>query len=185
MGRRSEKIARTKGKEDLRRGKIFARCAKRIMMAVKAGGPDEHTNKALFDVLKEAKSYNVPKDNITRAIKRAVEGSQQGDFKEAVYEAYGHGGVGLIITALTDNVNRANAEINAVLSKKDLKRASSGSVAFQFARRGRVEVKGGEVDEEAVIEAAITAGVDDVEVVEGDEPGTTWILTAPTELSLL
>ncbi|CAN0243021.1 unnamed protein product, partial [Discosporangium mesarthrocarpum] len=166
MGRRAEKIAKTKGKEDARRGKVFARMGKKIIMAVKTGGPSEESNKLLADTLRECKTLNVPKDNIARAIKRATEGSQ-GDFKEAVYEAYGHGGAGLVVSALTDNPNRAVADIKVVFKKHDLKPAAQGSVLFQFSKRGRIEVEG-KVDEEKVIEMAIESDVEDVEVVEGD-----------------
>ncbi|CAM9571423.1 unnamed protein product [Ectocarpus sp. 13 AM-2016] len=183
MGRRAAKIAKVKGREDAKRGKAFARIGKKIIMAVKAGGPNEDTNKQLSDTIKEAKHNSVPKDNIARAIKRAVDGSQ-GDFKEIIYEAYGHGGTGMVVTALTDNVNRAIADVKAVWKKQGLKQAAQGSVLFQFEKRGRVEVQG-EVDEEQVIEAAIEAGVDDVEVVEGDHEGTSWILTTPKDLMTL
>ncbi|CAN0059960.1 unnamed protein product [Ectocarpus sp. 6 AP-2014] len=183
MGRRAAKIAKVKGREDAKRGKAFARIGKKIIMAVKAGGPNEDTNKQLADTIKEAKHNSVPKDNIARAIKRAVDGSQ-GDFKEVIYEAYGHGGTGMVVTALTDNVNRAIADVKAVWKKQGLKQAAQGSVLFQFEKRGRVEVQG-EVDEEQVIEAAIEAGVDDVEVVEGDHEGTSWILTTPKDLMTL
>ncbi|CAM9773683.1 unnamed protein product, partial [Hapterophycus canaliculatus] len=148
MGRRAAKIAKVKGREDAKRGKAFARIGKKIIMAVKAGGPNEDTNKQLADTIKEAKHNSVPKDNIARAIKRAVDGSQ-GDFKEVVYEAYGHGGTGMVITALTDNVNRAIAEVKTVWRKQGLKQAAQGSVLFQFEKRGRVEIQG-EVDEEQV-----------------------------------
>ncbi|CAB1111008.1 unnamed protein product [Ectocarpus sp. CCAP 1310/34] len=183
MGRRAAKIAKVKGREDAKRGKAFARIGKKIIMAVKAGGPNEDTNKQLADTIKEAKHNSVPKDNIARAIKRAVDGSQ-GDFKEVIYEAYGHGGTGMVVTALTDNVNRAIADVKAVWKKQGLKQAAQGSVLFQFEKRGRVEVQG-EVDEEQVIEAAIESGVDDVEVVEGDHEGTSWILTSPKDLMTL
>lgn len=183
MGRRAAKIAKVKGREDAKRGKAFARIGKKIIMAVKSGGPNEETNKLLADTIKEAKHNSVPKDNITRAIKRAVDGSQ-GDFKEVIYEAYGHGGTGMVITALTDNVNRAIAEVKTVWRKSGLKQAAQGSVLFQFEKRGRIEVQG-EVDEEQVIEAAIEAGVDDVEVVEGDDEGTSWVLTQPKDLMTL
>ncbi|CAM9831759.1 unnamed protein product [Ectocarpus fasciculatus] len=183
MGRRAAKIAKVKGREDAKRGKAFARIGKKIIMAVKAGGPNEDTNKQLADTIKEAKHNSVPKDNIARAIKRAVDGSQ-GDFKEVIYEAYGHGGTGMVVTALTDNVNRAIADVKTVWKKQGLKQAAQGSVLFQFEKRGRVEVQG-EVDEEQVIEAAIESGVDDVEVVEGDHEGTSWILTTPKDLMTL
>ncbi|CAN0139647.1 unnamed protein product [Laminaria digitata] len=90
----------------------------------------------------------------------------------------------MVITALTDNVNRAIAEVKTAWRKHGLKQAAQGSVLFQFEKRGRVEVQG-EVDEEQVIEAAIEAEVDDVEVVEGDDEGTSWVLTQPKDLMTL
>lgn len=183
MGRRAAKIAAVKGRADMKRGKTFGRIGKKLIMAVKTGGPNEETNKLLADTIKEAKLNNVPKDNITRAIKKATDGSQ-GDFKEVVYEAYGHGGTGVVVTALTDNVNRAVADVKTVWKKHGFKQAASGSVLFQFAKKGRVEVKG-QVDEEQVIEAAIETGVEEVEVVEGDDEGTSWVLTDPKDVSHL
>jgi len=183
MGRRSEKIARKKGSEDAKRGKIFARIGKKIIVAVKAGGPVVESNKALADILKEAKSYNVPKENIDRAIKRA-EAADAADFKEAVYEAYGAGGVGIIISCLTDNTNRALTDIKNAIKKSEVTLASSGSVAFNFDKKGCLEVAS-ELDEDTVLEIALEGGVDDFVLEEGEEEGTSVVYVAPGETKLM
>mmetsp|Transcript_36992 Transcript_36992/g.48703 ORF Transcript_36992/g.48703 Transcript_36992/m.48703 type:complete len:294 (-) Transcript_36992:260-1141(-) len=183
MGRRSEKIARKKGAEDAKRGKVFARIGKKIIMAVKSGGSDVESNKQLADVMKEAKAYNVPKDNIDRAIKRA-EAADTADFKEAVYEAYGYGGVGIIINCLTDNTNRALTEIKQAIKKSEVSLASTGSVAFNFDKKGRIEVDA-VLDDDIVLEIALEGGVDDYELAEGNEEGSSVIYVPPAETKLM
>jgi len=183
MGRRSEKIARKKGAEDAKRGKVFARIGKKIIMAVKAGGSDPVSNKAFADVIKEAKAYNVPKENIDRAVKRA-EASDTADFKEAVYEAYGFGGAGVIINCLTDNTNRALADIKASFKKTDFALASTGSVAFNFQKRGCIEVDA-VLEDDTALEIALGAGVEDYELEEGEEEGSSRILVLPSETKIM
>ena len=116
-------------------------------------------------------------------VKKATEGSA-GDFKERVFEAYGFGGASFVISVLTDNDNRANSDIRSAVNRRDAKMAEQGSVLFMYDRRGVVTVKG-EVDEEALLEAAIEAGVEDYEISEGDEEGTTNVYSDPKEVSML
>jgi len=162
---------------------------KKIQVAVKQGGPNPDSNRQLGLVIREAQTMDVKKDVVDRNIKKASE-SDAADFKELTYEAYGYGGVGFIINALSDNVNRANMEVNTAVKKtKGCKMAASGSVAFQFARRGRLAVNSA-LDEEAAIEIAIEADVDDVEVTAPDdvldgENVKSVILVDPTSLNAM
>lgn len=128
-------------------------------------------------------SFDLIRKNINRAIKKASE-ANTGDFSESTFEAYGFGGASFVITVLTDNNNRATADVKSVVGKRNGKMAESGSVLFMYDRKGKIEVKA-ELDEEAVLEAAIEAGCDDYELVPGDEEGTTIVLTDPKEASLM
>jgi YebC/PmpR family DNA-binding regulatory protein len=181
-GRRSAKIAATKGRADAKKAKLYARYGKKIIMAVKAGGPDEGANTTLRDVIKEAKDANVPIANIDRAIKRGSE-NDAADFKESLFEAYGKGGAGLMITVLSDNANRASSEVKSAINKSGLTVASPGSVAFNFERMGAIVCEE-EVDEDLVLEAAMEADVDDAEVVQGDD-GEWLVLTDPKQTTQL
>jgi len=184
MGRAAAVRASTKAKTDAKKAKTNAVYGKKIIMAVKSGGsPDPNANRMLADVIKSAKASSVPIDNINRAIKKASEGSA-GDFKEGTFEAYGLGGASMIINVLTDNNNRATADVKAAVNKRDGKIAEQGSVLFMYDRKGKIEVSG-VLDEEAVLEAAIEAGCDDYELVPGDEEGTTVVYTDPKEVSAM
>lgn len=184
MGRAAAVRAATKSKTDAKKAKTNAVFGKKIIMAVKEGGSPEPTaNRMLADVLKQAKANSVPLDNINRAIKKATEGNA-GDFKEATFEAYGFGGASFVINVLTDNNNRATSDVRSVVNKREGKMAESGSVLFMYDRKGKVEVNA-ELDEEAVLEAAIEAGCDEMELAPGDEPGQTIIWTDPKEASLM
>jgi YebC/PmpR family DNA-binding regulatory protein len=181
MGRAAAVRANTKAKTDMKKTKTNALYGKKIIVAVKEGGsPDPQANRMLFDVIKQAKANNVPVDNINRAIKRASEGSA-GDFKESTFEAYGFGGCSMIINVLSDNNNRATSDVRSTVNRREGKIAESGSVLFMYDRKGRVDVPVAELDEEALLEAAITAGCDDYELLPGEEPDTTVIYTDPKE----
>merc|ERR1712194_886153 len=113
---------------------------KRIIMAIKAGGSaSTDSNRALAEVIKQAKSNNVPVDNINRAIKKASE-ANTGDFAESTFEAYGMGGASLVINVLSDNPNRASADVKSTVNKRKAKIAESGSVLFLYDRKGVIEV---------------------------------------------
>lgn len=184
MGRAAAVRASTKAKTDGRKAKINASFGKKIIMAVKDGGsPDPNANRALFDVIKQAKANSVPVDNINRAIKRASEGSA-GDFKESTYEAYGFGGASMVVNVLTDNNNRASSDIRVIINKRDGKIAEPGSVLFMYDRKGKIEVNA-VLDEESVLEAAIEAGCDDYELLPGDVEGTTILYTTSSETSTM
>jgi YebC/PmpR family DNA-binding regulatory protein len=184
MGRAAAVRASTKAKTDMKKTKTNALYGKKIIMAVKDGGsPDPQANRMLFDVIKQAKANSVPVDNINRAIKKASEGSA-GDFKESTFEAYGVGGCSMIINVLSDNNNRATSDVRSTVNRREGKMAESGSVMFMYDRRGLVSVPA-IVDEEALLDAAITAGCDDYEIAPGDEPDTTKIYTDPKEAAMM
>lgn len=183
-GRRSAKIALTKGRSDMLKAKTYARFGKKIIMAVKAGGStDETANLQLREVVREAKQANVPNANIERAIKRGGD-SSSADFKESVFEAYGKGGAGIMVTVLSDNANRASSDVKSTISRAGFTNASPGSVGFNFQRMGAI-VCPKEVSEDVALEAAMEAGADDVIVKEGDEDGEWLVLTETQHLTAL
>ena len=140
MGRAAAVRAATKAKTDGAQAKNNNIYAKKIIQAVKQGGAEPTSNTALAQVLKEAKAANVPNDVIKRNIDIAAS-SDTADFKEATFEYYGHGGVGLIVKVNTDNNNRATNDVNLVAKKKEIKSASMGSVTFNFDKKARIDVK--------------------------------------------
>ena len=130
-------------------------------MAIKAGGGvDPTSNRQLASTIAEAKAANVPNDVIKRNIDKAA-AADTADFKESIYEFYGHGGVGLVVNVVTDNTNRATNDVNLVAKKKELKPASSGSVTFNFEKKARIDVKGRVLDEDSLLETCMEANVDD------------------------
>ncbi|GIM09916.1 hypothetical protein Vretimale_13713, partial [Volvox reticuliferus] len=181
MGRRSAKIALRKGKSDAKKSKIYGRVGKKIIQLAKAGGADPTTNAALDTLLRQAKELGVPKDVVERNLKRATD-SKQGDYQEVTYEAYGPGGTGLIIFCLTDNLNRTASEVKPTVTKAGAKVAEPGSVMFNFTRCGMIVVDN--TTEDAVFEAAMEAGADDVEPVAAEEdgqPSTSYKVFVPVE----
>lgn len=184
MGRAAAVRAATKGKTDAKKAKVNAYYGKKIIMAVKSGGsPDPQANRQLGDLIKEAKRNSVPIDNINRAIKRASE-KDAGDFSESTFEAYGVGGASMIINVLSDNANRASADVKAAINKNNGKLAESGSVLFMYDYKGIIVIPS-EVDEEELLMAAIDNDVDDMELIEGDEEGTSTVYTDPKETSAM
>jgi len=186
MGRAAAVRAATKSKTDAKKAKTNAVFGKKLIVAVKNGGSaDPASNRELADVIKQAKSNSVPVDNINRAIKKASD-PDTSSFSESLYEAYGFGGASFIIHVLTDNSNRSNADVRIAVNKNDGKMAEQGSVAFMYDRKGKVTVAG-DVDEETLLEAAIEAGCDDLEIAEGeeDDEGTSIVYTNPSELALM
>ncbi|GMH60774.1 hypothetical protein TrST_g10593 [Triparma strigata] len=170
FGRAAAVRAQTKGKTDAAKTKIYGQFGKKIIMAVKDGGSaSPEANKSLRDVISMAKKNNVPIDNINRAIKRASEASNSDGYQSSLFEVYAFGGCTFIINVLTDNPNRAAAEVkNAVnkSSKNKAKMAESGSVTYLYERKGKVVVESGVVGEEELMDIAIEAEVDDYEFVE-------------------
>jgi len=155
MGRKFENNKLKMAKTALAYAKKASYIGKKVVIAVKAGGDDPSINRQLAAVLAEANALNVPKDVVNKNIKRAMD-TDTADYDELTYEAYGHGGVGLIINVLSDNKNRAVEMVSTAVKKEGCKVAASGSVAFNFQRRGRLAIND-ELDEEALLEIAIEA----------------------------
>ncbi len=155
-------IKHKKGALDAKRGKIFCKIIKEITVAARMGGGDEETNPRLRTALLKAKAANMPKDNISRAIKKGCGETDGAIFQELVYEGYGQGGVGLIIETLTDNKNRTSADVKSILNKNGGSLAATGAVSYQFNRKGVLtyEVEGNDFD--ALFETALNAGAEDV-----------------------
>ncbi len=156
-------IKRKKGAEDAKRSKIFTRLARDIMKAAREGGGDEEMNPKLKLAVAKAKSANMPKDNIERAVKRGTGEIEGGTIEEITYEGYGIEGVAFIVDVVTDNRNRSLAEIKHVFNKSGGNLAQNGAVSWQFDKKGYIAVKDGEdVDFEEVFMVAAEAGADDV-----------------------
>ncbi len=166
-------IKHKKGAEDKRRGKLFTKLSRAIIVAAKEGGPDPEANATLAAAIAKARSYSMPKDNIERAVQRAGGGGEGSDAYEPVsYEGYGPDGVAIIVDALTDNRNRTAADVRSIFSKHNSSLGTPGSVAWQFERKGVILVPAGGVDEDELVLAAADAGAEDVE-----PDGDTWQVT--------
>lgn len=157
-------IKHKKQKADAARGKIFSRLVKEISVAAREGGGDTETNSRLRVAVETAKSHNMPSDNIDRAIKRGTGDLEGINYEEIIYEAYGPGGVAIIIEVLTDNKNRAAADIRHVLSKHGGHLGSRNSVAYMFNRVGQITIDGTEYTEDQILEAGLDAGLEDVQL---------------------
>jgi YebC/PmpR family DNA-binding regulatory protein len=161
------KWATTKHKKavvDARRAKSFAKLIKNIEVAAKVGGPDPVGNPTLADAIQKAKKTSVPNDNIDRAVKRGGGlGGEQIDYQTIMYEGYGPGGVAMLIECLTDNRNRAAAEVRTIMSRNGGQMGDPGSVAYNFARKGVVSVmKVDGLSEDDVLLAVLDAGAEEV-----------------------
>ena len=167
-------IQHRKGRQDAKRGKLFTKAAKEIIISTKAGGGDPAANSRLRAAIAAAKAVNLPKDKIEAAIRKGTGQEAGGDFMETTYEAYGPGGVAVIIEVATDNKNRTVAEVRHILSKHGGSLGENGCVAWMFERKGVIALDKSNYDEEAVMEAALEAGADDVQ----DEDDTWAIHTA-------
>jgi YebC/PmpR family DNA-binding regulatory protein len=161
-------IKHKKAAVDKKRGKIFTRIAKEITIAAGAGGGDPESNNALALAIDNAKSANMPKDNIERAIKRGTGELEGGELFELMYEVYGPNGIGILVEVVTDNKNRAIADVRHVVNKNGGNMADSGSVAWQFTRKGYIAVSG-DIDEDELFLVAADAGADDVQFDETAE----------------
>ncbi len=167
-------IKHAKGAADAKRGKMFSRLAKEIMIVAKSNG-DPNTNPSLRNLIAKAKSINMPKDNIDRAIKKGTGELQADVLEEITYEGY-LGTVGLVVQVLTSNKNRAAAEIRNIFKKNNSELGQSGSVTRNFERKGQILLEKGDLNEDDVMMLALDAGADDV---TADEEGFE-ILTAPS-----
>ena len=168
-------IKHKKGAADAKRGKIFTRIIKELSVAARAGGGDPDSNPRLRTIIAEAKSVNMPADNIKRAIQRGTGELPGVSYEEITYEAYGPGGAAVIIETMTDNKNRTVGELRHMLGKYGGNLAAENSVAWMFSRKGQVVVEKDRADEETLLTAALEAGADDM-----NDDGSAWeIVSAP------
>ncbi len=170
-------IRHKKGATDAKRGKIFTKLIKEITVAARLGGGDSDANPRLRTAVMKARDANMPRDNIDRAIKKGTGGGDGTDFHELLYEAYGPGGVALLIEVLTDNKNRSAAEIRNLLTKGGGSLGASGSVSYLFSRKGIIAFSADRYDEDQIMEAVLDGGADDVSV----ESGAIEVLTEPED----
>jgi YebC/PmpR family DNA-binding regulatory protein len=154
-------IMHRKGRQDAQKSKLFGKLAREITVAAKLGTPDPAMNPRLRAAIIAARAENMPKDNIERAVKKAA-GNDGEHYDEIRYEGYGPGGVAVIVEALTDNRNRAASDIRSYFTKSGGNLAETGAVSFMFDRLGIVEFNAGVASADAMLEAAIDAGADDV-----------------------
>ena len=154
-------IMHRKGKQDKVRSKVFGKLAREITVAAKLGLPDPAFNPRLRAAILEARAENMPKDNIERAIKKAS-GNDAESFDEIRYEGYAPGGVAVIVEALTDNNNRTAGEVRSIFTKAGGNLGTTGSVSFMFDHVGVVEYDKAKASDDAMLEAAIEAGAEDV-----------------------
>ncbi|MDI4664918.1 YebC/PmpR family DNA-binding transcriptional regulator [Xanthobacter autotrophicus] len=154
-------IMHRKGRQDAMRSKLFSKLAREITVSAKMGLPDPNMNARLRAAILAARAENMPKDNIERAIKKAS-GADGENYDEIRYEGYGPGGVAVIVEALTDNRNRTASEVRSFFTKSGGNLAETGAVSFMFDRVGVIEFAAGKADADAMMEAAIEAGADDV-----------------------
>jgi YebC/PmpR family DNA-binding regulatory protein len=172
-------IKHKKGAADAKRGQLFTKLSRAIIVAAREGGPDPAANLSLQNAIEKARSYSMPKDNIERAIARGSgQDADASAFETIVYEGYAPGGVALIVEALTDNRNRTASDVRHLFSKHDGNLGEAGSVSWMFERRGVVVVDGA-ADEDELLLAAAEGGADDVE-----RDGSSWqVVSAPESLS--
>ena len=159
-------IMHRKGRQDAQKSKLFGKLAREITVSAKLGTPDPAMNPRLRAAMLAARQENMPKDNIERAIKKAA-GSDSESYDEIRYEGYGPGGVAVIVEALTDNRNRAASDIRSMFTKSGGNLGETGSVAFMFDHTGIIEYDRSVASDDAMLDAAIEAGADDVSSDEG------------------
>lgn len=155
-------ISRKKALVDNKRGKVWSKLAKAIIVAAKMGGGDPDSNLRLRYAIDAAKAISMPKDNITRAIKTGTGELQGGNLEESFYEGYGPGGVAVLCEILTDNRNRTAPEIRKVFELNDGKLGAAGSVSWMFERKGMFALAAEKVEEDRLLEVALEAGAEDV-----------------------
>tara|TARA_A100001011_G_scaffold400729_1_gene518035 strand:- start:2377 stop:3126 length:750 start_codon:yes stop_codon:yes gene_type:complete len=161
-------IMHRKGAQDKKRAKIFSRLGREISVAVKAGGDDPESNVRLRSAISSAKSLNMPKDNIDRAIKKGLGNDPDSNYEEVRYEGYGPDGVAIIVEALTNNKNRTAAEIRSTFSKYGGNLGETGSVSFGFDRLGSINLDKNLVAEEELLEFLIDNKTDDYEINDNE-----------------
>ncbi|MBW1988570.1 MAG: YebC/PmpR family DNA-binding transcriptional regulator [Deltaproteobacteria bacterium] len=170
-------IKHKKGAADARRGKVFTKLIKEITVAARMGGGDPNANPRLRSAIAAAKAENMPKDNIERAIKKGTGELEGVAYEELTYEGYGPGGAAILVDVLTDNKNRAAAEVRHIFSKGGGNLGEAGCVAWMFDKKGYMAVPKDGTDEDALMEAALEAGAEDVR----EDDGVYEVITAPED----
>ncbi len=170
-------IKHKKGATDAKRGKIFSKLIKEITVAARMGGGDPDSNPRLRTVILTAKSENMPKDNMERAIKKGTGELEGVNYEESTYEGYGPGGAAVFIESVTDNKNRAVADIRHIFSKHGGNLGENGCVAWMFDKKGYIAIEKKAVDEDSLMETAIEAGAEDVR----EDNGSFEIITEPDD----
>jgi YebC/PmpR family DNA-binding regulatory protein len=170
-------IKHKKGAADAKRGKLFTKLIKEITVAARTGGGDIDANPRLRAAVAAAKSENMPKDNIERAIKKGTGELEGVNYEESSYEGYGPGGAAILVESMTDNKNRAVAEIRHIFNKYGGNMGENGCVAWMFDKKGYFNVAKSDVDEERLMEIALDAGAEDIR----EEADSFEVITAPED----
>jgi YebC/PmpR family DNA-binding regulatory protein len=168
-------IKHKKAATDAKRGKIFTRLIKEITVAARLGGGDQEANPRLRSAIQAAKSENMPKDNIERAVKKGTGELEGVNYEESIYEGYGPGGAAVLVESLTDNKNRTVADIRSIFGKNGGNLGENGCVAWMFDKKGYIAVESKSVDEEVLMETALDAGAEDIK----EDNGNFEVITAP------
>ncbi|AOY58562.1 MULTISPECIES: YebC/PmpR family DNA-binding transcriptional regulator [Desulfococcus] len=170
-------IKHKKGAADAKRGKLFTKLIKEITVAARMGGGDINANPRLRTAIAAAKAENMPKDNMERAIKKGTGELEGVSYEETIYEGYGPGGAAVLVESLTDNKNRAVADIRHIFAKRGGNLGENGCVAWMFDKKGYINIEKAVTDEETLMEVALDAGAEDVR-----EDGDCFeIITAPED----
>ncbi|WP_444997479.1 YebC/PmpR family DNA-binding transcriptional regulator [Aliikangiella sp. IMCC44359] len=170
-------IKHRKAAQDAKRGKIFTKIIREIVVAAKSGGPNPEDNPSLRAVIDKALGANMKRDTIDKAIARGAGNAEGDNYENLTYEGYGPGGVAILVECLTDNKNRTVAEVRHAFTKAGCELATSGSVAYLFERKGQI-IFSAAVDEDTLMEEALEAGADDI---VNHEDGTFEVLTPPED----
>ena len=171
-------IQAKKGKTDAKRGKIFTKIGKEIVMAVKNGGANQDTNAKLRDVIAKAKAANMPNDTISKAIKKASGELSAVNYENIVYEGYGPSGVAVIVETLTDNKNRSAGNVRFAFTKGGGNMGTAGCVSFMFQEKGEIIIEKADKDEDEIMMLALDAGAEDF---SADEEEVFVVTTAPED----
>ena len=170
-------IKHKKGAADAKRGKVFTKLIKEITVAARMGGGDINANPRLRSAVMAAKAENMPKDNMERAIKKGTGELEGVSYEENTYEGYGPGGAAVLVESLTDNKNRAVADIRHIFVKRGGNLGENGCVAWMFDKKGYINIEKSATDEETLMEVALDAGAEDVR----EDGGNFEVITAPED----
>ncbi len=174
-------IKHKKAATDAKRGKIFTKLIKEITVAARMGGGDESANPRLRSAILAAKSENMPKDNIERAIKKGTGELEGVNYEESIYEGYGPGGAAVLVESLTDNKNRTVADIRRIFGKHGGSLGENGCVAWMFDKKGYIVVESQAIDEDSLMEVALEAGAEDIR----EDDGSFEVISAPGDFEAI